>query len=146
MSRIKKEQCEEDLRRICRERRTPLTEQRKAVLRTVLDMGCHPTAEEVCRRLASCSAGVSRATVYRTLESLSRLGTVLKLDLGGNAIRYDGRTEMHHHLVCTLCNQVIDVTDPELDSIKLPDMTSLGFIVKDFRVQISGICRCCLRN
>ncbi len=64
----------EELQRRCRENRMPLTTQRRTVLQAVLDLDCHPTADEVHASPAVRRAGISRATVYRTLESLVQMG------------------------------------------------------------------------
>jgi Fur family transcriptional regulator, peroxide stress response regulator len=146
MSKAMKKQCEEEFRLLCREKRVPLTSQRIAVLRALLELGSHPTAEEVCRYTESRRSGVSRATVYRTLESLTQLGAILKIDAGGGAIRYDGRVGLHHHFVCLRCNEVTDIASAEMDAIAIPDIGNLGIVVKDFRVQMSGLCRSCLND
>jgi len=87
--------------------------------------------------------GVARATVYRTLESLARIGVITKACHPGKAIRYDSLTETHHHLVCLRCDTVIDIADERLDALPVPDTSSFGFEITDFRVQLRGLCRRC---
>jgi Fe2+ or Zn2+ uptake regulation protein len=81
--------------------------------------------------------------VYRALESLARVGVITKACHPGKTVRYDSRTETHHHLVCLRCDVVIDITDERLDALPVPDTSRLGFEVSDFRVQLRGICRRC---
>jgi Fur family peroxide stress response transcriptional regulator len=133
----------EEFRRLCREKGLPLTEQRLMVLETVLDLDDHPTADRVHMAVARRAPGVSRATVYRALESLARIGLIGKACHPGKALRYDSRTEAHHHLVCLRCNDVIDFMDERLDALPVPDMSRLGFKVSGFQVQLLGICRRC---
>jgi len=121
----------------------PLTPQRRAVLEAVLDLGNHPTADQVHQALAVRRPRPSRATVYRTLESLARLGVITKACHPGRPVRYDGRTEMHHHLVCLRCDEITDISDARLDRLAVPDTSALGFEVSDFRVQLRGVCRRC---
>ena len=135
-----------EFQRLCREQGIPLTTQRRTILNTVLAHDCHPTADEVCAASAVRKARISRATVYRTLESLVRMGVITKACHPGGAVRYDGRTEIHHHLVCLRCDAVIDIADARLDTIPIPDTSALGFDVKDFRVQLRGFCRRCRRS
>jgi Fe2+ or Zn2+ uptake regulation protein len=135
----------EELQRRCREKRVPLTTQRRAVLQAVLDLDCHPTADEVHSSPAVRRAGISRATVYRTLENLVQLGAITKACHPGGVVRYDGRIELHHHLVCLRCDAVEDIADAGLDALSLPDTSAFGFEVKDFRVQLRGLCRRCRR-
>jgi Fur family peroxide stress response transcriptional regulator len=143
MDRQTKKQRLEDFRRLCRERGLPLTEQRQTVLEEVLELDNHPTADRVHEAVARRDPGVSRATVYRALESLARIGVITKACHPGKAIRYDSRTETHHHLVCLRCDEVIDITDERLDALPVPDTSPYGFEVSDFRVQLRGICRRC---
>ena len=134
------------LRRACRKRGLVLTPQRRAVLRAVLDLDDHPTADEVHAALARRRSRVGRATVFRTLENLVRLGVITKACHPGNAVRYDGRIERHHHLVCLRCDRVIDFSDARLDALPVPDTRRFGFAVSECRVQVRGICRECLEQ
>lgn len=133
----------EALRRACREHGLTFTPQRRAVLRVLLDLDDHPTADRVHAALSRRRVRVSRATVFRALESLVRLGVITKACHPGSAVRYDGRTEQHHHLVCLRCDRVEDFSDKHLDALPVPDTRRFGFTVADFRVQLRGICREC---
>jgi Fur family peroxide stress response transcriptional regulator len=123
----------------------PLTPQRRIVLDAVLNLDCHPTADEVYASPRVRRARISRATVYRTLESLVDLGVITKACHPGGVVRYDGRLEMHHHLICMRCDAVVDIADPALDALPIPDTSGFGFNVTDFRVQLRGLCRRCQR-
>jgi len=133
----------ESLRQRCREHGLALTPQRRAILRAVLDLDDHPTADRVHAALARRRVRVSRATVFRTLESFARMGIIAKTCHPGSAIRYDRRTERHHHLVCLSCDRVIDISDTHLDALPVPDTRPFGFVVSDFKVQLRGICKEC---
>jgi Fe2+ or Zn2+ uptake regulation protein len=138
-----REQKLDTYRRLCRERGWSFTAQRRAILEAVLDLDNHPQADQVHEALARRRLRVSRATVYRTLEGLARLGIITKACHTGSSARYDGRTDLHHHLVCTSCDRVIDLTDARLDAVPLPDTRRLGFVVSDLQVQLRGTCREC---
>lgn len=144
-SRAKKSRLEEFERR-CRDRGVPVTAQRRVVLRAMLDLDCHPTADQVYSSRAVRRARISRATVYRTLESLVRFGAVTKACHTGGVVRYDSRIAVHHHLVCLRCDAVFDIADARLDALPVPDTSSFGFEVRDFRVQLRGLCRSCRRQ
>jgi Fe2+ or Zn2+ uptake regulation protein len=65
--------------------------------------GCttHPTAEELYRMLAAseCGAGgMSRATVYNTLETLCCAGLVRRLPTASGCCRFDGDISDHLHM------------------------------------------------
>jgi Fur family transcriptional regulator, peroxide stress response regulator len=133
----------EDFERHCRDRGMPRTKQRRVILKAVLDLDCHPTADEVHASPEVRRARISRATVYRTLESLASMGFITKACHPGGVVRYDGRIEMHHHLICLRCEAVIDIADPQLDALHVPETAVFGFRVEDFRVQLRGVCRVC---
>lgn len=117
--------------------------QRRVILEAVLDLDGHPTADRVFEAVASRAPGISRTTVYRTLETLVRMGAIGKASHPSSVVRYDSRIETHHHLICGRCDAVIDISDARFDALPLPDTSALGFEVLDVRVQLRGICRRC---
>jgi Fe2+ or Zn2+ uptake regulation protein len=131
---------------LCREQGLRSTVQRRVILETVLDLDDHPTADEVYESVVDRLPGVSRTTVYRTLESLARLGVITKACHPGAVARYDRRTELHHHLICLHCDGITDISDARLDDLEIPDTSTYGFEVADFRVQLRGLCRQCRAN
>lgn len=133
----------EELQRICREQGLPLTVQRRAVLDAVLERDDHPTADQVLQVVHQRMPGVARATVYRTLEALARMGVIAKASLPGHPARYDRLVEPHHHFVCRECDTIIDVIDSSIDAVPLPDTSRLGIEVTDFTVQLRGVCPAC---
>lgn len=128
---------------LCRGKGVPFTVQRRTVLEVMLALDQHPTADQVYAVVTARLPGVSRATVYRTFETLVRMGLITKASHPGKAVRFDTRTEVHHHLVCMNCDAVVDLVDPRLDALPIPDTAAQGFVVSDFRVQLRGLCRRC---
>lgn len=127
----------------CKKNGIALTSQRRIIFEVILDMDSHPTADQVHAAPLVRRARISRATVFRTLESFERMGLISKACNPHGVIRYDGRTEQHHHLVCMECDSVIDIAAPELDALPVPDTSALGFEVENFCVQLRGLCRQC---
>jgi Fur family transcriptional regulator, peroxide stress response regulator len=133
----------EGFQQLCRSHGLVLTPQRRAILRAVLGLDDHPTADRVHAALSRRRVRVSRATVFRTLESFARLGVITKACHPGSAVRYDNRTDPHHHLVCLSCDRVIDFSDTRFDALPVPDTRRFGFVVSDVRVQLRGLCKDC---
>lgn len=146
MARPSKKKRLELLGQLCRERGMPLTVQRRAILAAMLDLDNHPTADQVHEAMEKSMPGVSRTTVYRTLETLVRLGVITKACHPGSAVRYDNRIDIHHHLVCLHCDAVVDISDTRLDELPVPDTSSWDFEVLDYRVQFRGVCRHCKKK
>lgn len=135
-----------ELAALCRERGVPLTVQRRFILHTLLDMGDHPTADEVFAEAKRRLPGISRTTVYRVLDALVELGAIGKACTPGSAARYDAGTHRHHHLVCMRCDRVMDFDAPSLDLPALPNVRRLGFQISDYSIHFKGLCvRCSQR-
>jgi Fur family peroxide stress response transcriptional regulator len=133
------------LTRRCQALGLPLTIQRRAILEVLLARDDHPTADAVAAALAERIAGISRATVYRTLETLVENGLLVRVSHHGAATRYDIRTDRHHHMVCDQCGAMTDFDEPRLDALRLPDLARAGFAVRDYSVEVRGLCRKCRR-
>jgi Fur family transcriptional regulator, peroxide stress response regulator len=58
----------------------------------------HPTAEELYRMTRDCTTGLSRATVYNTLEALCRAGLARQMAGTNGCSRYDANTQEHLHI------------------------------------------------
>ncbi len=136
----------ESFERLCHEHGLRATVQRRVILEAVLGLDNHPTADQVYENVVGRLPGVSRTTVYRTLESLARLGVITKACHPGAVARYDRRTDLHHHLICLHCDGITDISDARLDDLGIPDTSAYGFEVADFRVQLRGLCRRCRAN
>jgi Fur family peroxide stress response transcriptional regulator len=133
----------DEFERRCREGGMPLTVQRRAILDAVLSRDDHPTADQVFDSVRRRLPGVSRATVYRTLDTFVGLGVVALSVLPGPAARFDRRVERHHHLLCVACERAIDVVDARLDALPVRDTFPLGFEIVDVAVLVRGLCRSC---
>ena len=145
MDEAVKKQRVEDFKRLCREGGERFTLQRRIILEVILDLDSHPSADQVFDAVAAREPGIARTTVYRTLEHLSRLGVITKACHPGRVARFDARTELHHHLVCLRCNDFIDIDHSAFDGLTMPDTSASGFKASDYRVQVRGTCRSCLR-
>jgi Fur family peroxide stress response transcriptional regulator len=130
----------------CRARAIPLTPQRRAVLEAVVVRDDHPTADGIYDEVRRCLPDVSRMTVYRVLELLLDLGIIARVGHIGRAARFDPITQRHHHLACVRCDSLIDLHDPCLNELDLPDARRLGFEVSDYSILFTGICSACKRK
>src|SRR6186997_2090463 len=74
----------------------PFTIQRRVLLEGFLGRHDHPSAETLYQEISPSLRGLSRATVYRTLEKLVELGLAEKIAHPGSEVRYDPRVERHH--------------------------------------------------
>jgi Fur family peroxide stress response transcriptional regulator len=125
----------------CREKAVPVTHQRLAIFRALLESHAHPDAEALHSALRPAYPTLSLATVYKTLEMLQTLGLARAVSSPGPTRRFDGNQHPHHHLWCTRCHRLMDVELESLADIALP--SRLGFQVEDVRIQFNGVCADC---
>ncbi|HLR60575.1 MAG TPA: Fur family transcriptional regulator [Pseudogracilibacillus sp.] len=125
-----------------------LTPQREATLTVLLEREeDHLSAEEVFLLVKEKAPDIGLATVYRTLELLSELQVVDKINFGDGVSRYDLRKEgmdhFHHHLVCMECGAVEEIIEDLLIDIEKKVEDEWNFEVKDHRLTFHGICEKC---
>jgi Fe2+ or Zn2+ uptake regulation protein len=131
-----------DLTETLRARGMRVTPQRLAVHGALQALGTHSTAEEVLERVHGTVPGVSLPTVYAALELLADLGLANRVQ-AGRAVRFDPRTQPHHHLVCSSCGAVTDLdADVELGPA-LERARGMGAQTSGAEVIVRGLCARC---
>ena len=120
-----------------------VTGQRAAVFDYLSRVEHHPTAEEVFRHVRRKLPRISLATVYKNLEALVACGAITRLTYGDAAARYDIRTDHHYHTRCLNCGGLWDLDAARgarlLEQIK----PHPGFEVRDYRLELLGLCANC---
>ncbi len=130
----------------CRAAGLAVTPQRLAIFRRLVATDRHPSAEELHAAVRREMPTLSLATVYKTLDTLAGIGAVRPVSRLGARGRWDANLEPHHHLVCTACGTVSDVTEPRLESAARPAAAVAarhGFEVAGHSVEIFGRCAAC---
>lgn len=125
-----------------------LTPQRESAVRVLLENEAdHLSAEDVYLLVKKKVPDIGLATVYRTLELLSELNIVQKLNFGDNVTRYEFRSEEaehhHHHLVCLNCGRVEEINEDWLGPIEERVEKQFDFQIVDHRLIFQGICSVC---
>lgn len=125
-----------------------LTPQREATVRVLLENEeDHLSAEDVYLLVKNKAPDIGLATVYRTLELLTELKVVDKINFGDGVSRYDLRQEgaahFHHHLVCIECGAVDEIQEDLLEDVEIIVEKRWNFQIKDHRLTFHGICWRC---
>ncbi len=125
-----------------------LTPQREATVRVLLEnKEDHLSAEDVYLLVKEKTPEIGLATVYRTLELLSDLQIIHKLNFGDGVTRYEFRAEgaehHHHHLICLNCGAVDEITDDWLGPIEKRVEEEFNFQIVDHRLTFHGVCHRC---
>jgi Fe2+ or Zn2+ uptake regulation protein len=120
-----------------------VTPQRLVIHRVLRQRDRHLTAEDVHDAVKQDLPGTSTPTVYATLDLLTDLGVIRRLDLGSGPALYDARTETHHHMICRRCGKVEDLEAPaDLTALDSAARTA-GFEPMQTDVLVSGLCADC---
>jgi Fe2+ or Zn2+ uptake regulation protein len=119
-----------------------LTKQRAAILKA-LDGAAHLSAETILGRVREELPGVSLGTIYRTLDILRELGLVQIFSYAGSAARFESAIEKHHHLLCTRCGQLLNVSADGVADIARRIGLDRGFSEVDCSLTITGRCPAC---
>ena len=140
----------EDLRKLLQEKDYKMTEQRREILQVFLDQpnDHHLSAEDVHDILRKQRSEIGLATVYRSLELLSSLNILLKIEFGDGCSRYELNTtspdsHRHHHLICMKCHKVIEFAEDKLDELEAEIANKSGFEILNHEVKFFGYCKEC---
>ena len=117
------------------------TIQRMAVLECLEKTKKHPTADQVLAAVRKTFPSVSRATVYNSLEALTRAGIILQITVDPAVARYDADLGPHAHFRCRICNTVYDIVMDEDTNL---DEHVGGHHVEAVRTYAYGVCEKCL--
>ncbi len=122
-----------------------LTRQRMAILKDILASEEHRECDDILFSLRRKRIPVSRATIYRTLDILEKVGFVRKMDIGDGRYRYENKlSQSHHdHLICLECGRIIEFFDLEIERRQAQISKDQGFKLLSHSHQLYGICARC---
>lgn len=120
-----------------------ITPQRLMIFKVLENNTSHPSAENVYKRVKRIYPSVSFTTIYKTLETLRKLGEVREFVIDDDRKHYDPNTNLHHHVVCSSCKRILDVFEDFSPYVKLPDTVKKDYTVSGFQIFFHGICKEC---
>jgi Fe2+ or Zn2+ uptake regulation protein len=119
-----------------------VTKGRLAVYSALAALSGHRSADEVHEGLARRGQRISRASVYSSLEVLTRVGVVMAADLGPGRALYEAGATWHHHAVCRVCGAVADV-DCVVGAKPCLEAAGDWGDVDEAQVIFRGVCKAC---
>jgi Fur family ferric uptake transcriptional regulator len=125
-----------------------LTGPRRRVLEEVVSRSVPFTSAELWETIQRVAPGTGRATVFRTLDLLVRMGVVQRIHQdpnGGRCHAYLACGDYHHHhLICSSCGIVADFQeDQALDALVREIERLTSFEVEGHRLELVGRCSTC---
>jgi Fur family ferric uptake transcriptional regulator len=101
----------------------------------------HLSAEDVYKALLEQGEDVGLATVYRVLTQFESAGIVERHHFeGGHSVFEISQGEHHDHIVCIMCNKVLEFNDDVIEAQQHKVAQSLGFTLTDHALHLYGVC------
>ena len=138
-----KENTDSQIRNILKKAKLYCTEVRIAILRVLMKTDKPLSQENIAHHLGKNS--FDKVTIYRTLESLLKVGLVHKAFIEKRAWHYElahncTESQCHPHFICTSCGKTHCLTEISLPMAKSPHK---GFIIQRQQVRLEGLCPIC---
>lgn len=127
------------------EHHLPVTQQREAIARVLFESGQRLSADDVVERLRGEGERAGKATVYRTLSLLVRVGLATEHDFDEGFKRYEAKVgqAQQDHLICTSCGDVVRFERDELSRLQAEVAGQFGFHVLHRQLKLYGLCLRC---
>jgi Fur family ferric uptake transcriptional regulator len=117
-----------------------MTGQRRIIAQVIEDSDDHPDVEELFARASALDAGISIATVYRTVKLFEEAGILDKLEFGDGRARYEDAERDHHdHLIDMNSGEVIEFMDAEIEELQERIAKKLGYALRGHRLELYGV-------
>jgi len=125
-------------------RKTP---ERYAILNLIYSDHRHFDMDSLFKAMTDKNFRVSRATLYNTMQLFIKCNLVVKHQFGQNISFYERayNNDLHHHLVCTICNTVKEYKNAELKSL-IQNRKIKNFIPSHYSLYVFGTCSNCNRR
>lgn len=122
------------------------TAQRLAVLRAVSNRP-HVSADDVAAIVGLDLGTISRQAVYDALNVLVDNNLLRRIQPVGSPARYEARvSDNHHHLICRICGDVVDVDCVVGAAPCLEASNALGYEIDEAEVAFWGRCPKCRKQ
>jgi Fur family ferric uptake transcriptional regulator len=118
------------------------TQERYRILDRIAELDRHFSADELYVYMNNAGDKASRATIYSTLDLLTKCNILVKHRFQGESAHFElaNRMPHHDHLMCNECGRIIEFREPALDEIARQICVANGLKPVDHSFQIFAVC------
>jgi len=120
-----------------------MTSQRLAILHVLCHARTHLSPSEIYKQAKQDLPGLTEPTVYRTLEFLAENGLAHAFHSSNGHLTYEIAGEDHHHIVCRMCGDEIEVEHTLLENLYRKLESATGYLRIDSHMTFFGVCPAC---
>lgn len=122
-----------------------MTHPRTMVVREALGFKGHFTADDLWIRVQERDRRASKATVYRTLQLLTKSRLVEPRDFEQGRLYYEQMVNHahHDHLICLECGKITEFENPEIEKLQDEIAMRYHFEIVSHSHKLYGICPRC---
>jgi Fe2+ or Zn2+ uptake regulation protein len=125
---------------LLKKHRLSVTSPRKVVFEVLYSYGLQSMPQLISR-----AKGIDRASVYRTVDILERIGAISRVPQG-----FKYKLELsekflphHHHIVCTNCGRQSDIEQSRLEDLLESIAQDNSYTLSSHKVELQGLCSKC---
>ncbi len=139
---VSKEALKEQFAAFLRQKKYRNTQERFFVLDSLLAFDTHFSADELYLAMRQNGINVSRATIYSTLDLLTKCNILMKHRFQGESAHFELADKMpnHDHLICTECGHITEFQEESLHAISESISKRLNFTPRSHSLQIFAVC------
>lgn len=118
------------------------TQERYKVLDRIAEIDRHFNADELYMYMNTKGDHISRATVYSTLDLLTKCSILMKHRFQGDSAHFELASRMpdHDHLICVECGHIVEFREKQIDAIRNQVAAGLGFQPLMHSLQVFAVC------
>lgn len=125
-----------------------VTKQRQILYETLCEINQPLNAEKIHGLMKEKAVDINLSTVYRVLEQFEQKGLVSKslLQDNGKAVYGIASHEHSHHLLCTVCQQILTVGGCPLEGYGDYLAKRYNYQITGHKLEMYGVCPTCLEK
>jgi Fur family transcriptional regulator, ferric uptake regulator len=118
------------------------TQERYKVLDRISELDKHVSADELYFYMNQQGDRISRATIYSTLDLLTKCNILMKHRFQGESAHFELASRMpnHDHMICVECGYIYEFRAEQVDAIRNSVAESQGFKAVNHSLQIFAQC------